>query len=151
MTKKDRFNEAFRYLRGNGFVDTQKDVAIKMGASAPNVSSALNGVEGVLTDRFLRRFNAAFGDVFNEKWLLTGEGEMLKNEPPPSASISGVAGASGAAGVAGEDLSRLLRVLESQQDSLHLKDEQISRLLDMLGGAGGAVGGGSNNKKENVG
>lgn len=50
-----------------------------MGASRPNVSSALHGDERVLTDRFIERFNAAFDGIFNTEWLLTGEGEMLTN------------------------------------------------------------------------
>ena len=78
MTKKERINEAFLYLKNKGIVHTQKDVAKAMGASASNVSSALSGVESVLTDKFMSRFNEAFGDMFNEEWLLSGEGEMLK-------------------------------------------------------------------------
>lgn len=48
-----------------------------MGASVSNVSSAMNGVESVLTDKFMRRFNDAFNTLFNIDWLLTGEGAML--------------------------------------------------------------------------
>lgn len=75
MDKKERFREAFKYLRSNGIVHTQKDVADKMGSTSPNVSRALNGAEGVMTDRFLIRFAEAF-DI-NMDWLLTGSGEML--------------------------------------------------------------------------
>lgn len=51
-----------------------------MGASATNVSSAFNGDSRVLTNRFISRFNAAFDNLFNLGWLLTGEGEMLRKE-----------------------------------------------------------------------
>lgn len=78
MNRKEVINSAYEYLRFKGIVHTQKDVAQKMGASVSNVSSALNGVESVLTERFLRRFNIAFGNLFNDEWLMTGEGEMLK-------------------------------------------------------------------------
>lgn len=78
MTKKDRFNKAYDYLKSIGVIHTQKDVAEKMEATAPNVSSALKGVDSVLTDKFLSRFNEAFGKVFNDEWLMTGEGDMLR-------------------------------------------------------------------------
>lgn len=77
MNKNDRLAEAIRYLQGRGIVKTQRDVANKMGATAPNVSSALKGVESVLTEKFIRRFNSAFGGIFNDEWLITGEGDML--------------------------------------------------------------------------
>lgn len=75
MDKKERFKEAYEYLRTKGIVRTQKDVAVKMKSSSQNVSSALNGAEAVLTDRFLMRFGDTFG--ISIEWLLTGNGEML--------------------------------------------------------------------------
>lgn len=83
MEKKERFNEAFNYLKNKGIVHTQKDVAEKMGSTSPNVSSALKGVESVLTGSFLKRFNEAFGEIFDEQWLLTGDGDMLNKEDAP--------------------------------------------------------------------
>lgn len=75
MNKKDRFKEAYEYLRNKGIARTQKDIAAKMKTTAPNVSSALKGVESVLTDNFLMRFGDTFG--ISIEWLLTGSGEML--------------------------------------------------------------------------
>lgn len=80
MTKKERINKAYLYLKNKGIVHTQRDVAKKMEASPSNVSSALSGVESVLTDKFISRFNEAFGLIFNESWLLTGDGEMLSKQ-----------------------------------------------------------------------
>lgn len=88
MDRKQRFNDAFSYLKGKGMLHTQKDLADKMKSTSPNISSALKGVETVLTDNFLRRFNAAYDNIFNEDWLLCGEGEMLR----PSQTIGDVAG-----------------------------------------------------------
>lgn len=73
-----RLHEAYEYLRNKGIVHTQADVANKMGATQPNVSSALKGDEKVLTDRFCKRFNLAFGNIFDENWLLTGDRDMLR-------------------------------------------------------------------------
>ena len=76
-TKKDRIVTAFDVVKHRGLAFRQQDIAERMGASRPNVSAALNGDEKFLTDKFLRRFNAAFGNIFREEWLLTGEGSML--------------------------------------------------------------------------
>lgn len=76
--RKSRLHKAFEYLRRNGLAHTQKDVAERMRASQQSVSSAMKGVEKVLTDNFLRRLNSAYGYMFNEEWLMTGDGEMLR-------------------------------------------------------------------------
>lgn len=74
MEKKERLKKAIDYLRLHGMVEKDKDVALRMKADPSNVSRALKDVP---TDRFLRRFNEAFGNKFNTSWLLTGEGSML--------------------------------------------------------------------------
>ena len=80
MEKNERLKVAYKHLKDSGLAHTQKDIAIKMGASEQNISSAFKGVDRVLTDSFIRRFNAAYDDRFNEVWLLTGEGDMLLPE-----------------------------------------------------------------------
>lgn len=79
MEKQERFKAAFEYLKSQGAVHSQADVAKKMQATEPNVSAALNGKSQNLTDKFLRRFNNAFDGVFNINWLTSGNGEMLNN------------------------------------------------------------------------
>lgn len=77
MDKNKRLEKAIEYLRSNGKVHTQKDVAMVMGATPANVSGALKGNEKILTDNFLRRFNRAFGNIFNIDWLVNGIGDMF--------------------------------------------------------------------------
>ena len=84
-TKKDRLRDVFEYLRYNGYVRTQKDLANKMNTSAPNISNAMRGLDGFLTDGFFYRLNATFDNIFNISWLLEGEGEMLAQ--PQSTTI----------------------------------------------------------------
>lgn len=74
-----RLNKAFNYLRFKGVIGTQKDVAVAMNSTQPNVSSALKGDEKILTDSFIYRFSEVFKEV-SSHWLLTGEGEMLLKE-----------------------------------------------------------------------
>lgn len=77
MERKDRFKEAFEYLKNRGSVHTQRDVALKMDSSEGNISKAFKGDERVLTNRFLRRFNEAYGNIFNLDWLIDGVGDMI--------------------------------------------------------------------------
>lgn len=77
MDRKERLRTAFEYVRSKGLLHTQKDLAAIMSASEANISKALNGDTQVLTDRFLRRFNKAFSDIFSLEWLCLGDGEMI--------------------------------------------------------------------------
>lgn len=77
MDKLERIQSMYEYLRDTGQVHTRKDLAEKVGATPSNVASALRGEPRCLTDNLLRRINQAFGYIFNERWLITGEGEMM--------------------------------------------------------------------------
>jgi len=85
MSKEERFNSAVNYLKGQGKVRTQKDIAAAIGTDKSNLSRALNGDEKYLTDNFLKRFNRAFGDIFNIDYLLGKAEEMFC---PPSGDIN---------------------------------------------------------------
>lgn len=141
-----RFNKGFEYLRNIGMVHTQADVAKAMGASRPNVSSALKGDEKVLTDKFLKRFANAF-DVLSQDWLLTGEGPMLTSDlsgsvhqqssgdNPPNVNGSGnVVG--GVGGGAVEDMAMALRkalgTIETQSSTISTLTEIIQELRQQI-------------------
>lgn len=83
--RNERFEKAINYLRMQGVINKNEEVATKMGADASNVSRAIKGAGNNPTDRFLRRFNEAFSNIFSLDWLLTGEGDMLLGEPKTSA------------------------------------------------------------------
>lgn len=87
MSRAERLNEAYNYLRFKGIISTQKDVAIAMNSTQPNVSSALRGEEKVLTDNFLQRFSNAYEDI-SSYWLLTGEGSMIVGNNQGSAGVN---------------------------------------------------------------
>lgn len=94
MDKKERFIEAFEYLKSIGEIHKQQDVAERMRVSKSNISRAFNGNESYLTNNFLTRFNKTFNNIFNESWLLTGEGDMLKKEANNDINITGSYGVS---------------------------------------------------------
>lgn len=79
MKRSEVLKLAINHLRMIDAVDAAKDVAAKMGADPSNISRALKG-KPEASDRFMKRLNAAFGNIFNESWLLYGEGEMLTSD-----------------------------------------------------------------------
>lgn len=95
--KLDRLKKAISYLVSIGaisFQAPQKDIASKIGGNHTNISSALKGNKKYLTDNLLLRINNAFNNIFNESWLLTGEGDMLKKEANNDINITGSYGVS---------------------------------------------------------
>lgn len=79
MDRKERFIKAYNWLKYEGVIRTQEDVAVKMQTTRPNVSLALNGKETALTDNFIARFCAAYTQI-SYTWLLLGRGEMLSDQ-----------------------------------------------------------------------
>lgn len=68
--------KAITYLKMNGIVEQNKEIADAMGAAEGTLSKAIN--KGA-TEKFLLRFNIAYGNLFNLSWLMTGTGDMLAN------------------------------------------------------------------------
>lgn len=139
-----RLNKGFEYLRSIGMVHTQADVAKAMGASRPNVSSALKGDGKVFTDKFLKRFANAF-DVLSQDWLLTGEGPMLTSDMSGSVhqqssgdnSVNGSGNVvGGVGGGAVEDMAMALRkalgTIETQSSTISTLTEIIQELRQQI-------------------
>lgn len=71
-----RLLQAIGYLKDNGAIHKQQDIADALGMGKARISEALKGKEGKFTTGFIKRFAAAYSDYINEEWLLTGDGEM---------------------------------------------------------------------------
>lgn len=76
MTRNEALKNALNHLRHVGLIENYKDAALKMGADPSNISRYINGAK--VSDKFLRRFNDAFGNIFRMEYLSEGEGEMLR-------------------------------------------------------------------------
>lgn len=132
-----RLNKGFEYLRSIGMVHTQADVAKAMGASRPNVSSALKGDGKVLTDKFLKRFANAF-DVLSQDWLLTGEGPMLTSDLSGSvhqqSSGDNYVNGSGnvVGGVGGGAVEDMATALRKALGTIETQSSTISTLTDLV-------------------
>lgn len=86
--KVKRIATAIDYLKSIGRVHKQQDIAEQMGATESSLSRALKGDVKYLTDKFIQRFNKAYGNIFNEGWLMGGECDMLTNENEPTAQTA---------------------------------------------------------------
>jgi hypothetical protein len=78
--KIKRIATAIDYLKSIGRVHKQQDIAEQMGATESSLSRALKGDVKYLTDKFIQRFNKAYGNIFNESWLMGGQCDMLADE-----------------------------------------------------------------------
>lgn len=76
--RKDRLQIAFEFLRNQGKVHTQKDVARIMQTTEPNISAFLKGSESVLTDIFLIHICVLI--VFNSDAIYIHNKPTKKNE-----------------------------------------------------------------------
>jgi hypothetical protein len=92
MEKKDRLAKALAYLKMKGLAESQVDAARKMNAAESTMSSAMSGNEKYLNNKFLKRFNDAFGDIFSLDWLINGTEPMLccyRNTSPEAPFLLG--------------------------------------------------------------
>ena len=71
--------EAENHLRVQGKVHKREGIVKATGKDKSSVSKAFSGKKRFLTAGFVSAFNEAFGGIFNEDYLLRGEGTLLKD------------------------------------------------------------------------
>ena len=116
-TKQERLKEVYNHLRNHFGVHTQIDFAEAIRITRPALSSAMNGNEAYLTKNLFQKICAAYPNVFNLDYLLTGNGSLLTTEEE----------------VHNEDLEKLYNPQPIDQSSLvnallAAKDETIESL-----------------------
>lgn len=77
MSRKDRLNEVYEYVRSHYPVHTKNDFADKIKYHRTYISSAMHGNDRYLTDKLFINICEAFPDTFNLDYLLTGNGQLL--------------------------------------------------------------------------
>lgn len=77
MSRKDRLNEVYEYVRSHFPVHTKNDFADKLKYHRTYISSAMHGNEKYLTDKLFMNICETFPNVFNLEYLLTGNGQLL--------------------------------------------------------------------------
>jgi len=126
MNKHERFKQAILYLKGSGLATTNKSIAEAMGASASNVTTAINtGNPKVLTTQFLARFANAYEGVFHIDWLLNGTGDMLQNNGEEESSYKQETECSNNNGILDRLLDAKDETIEALKQQLKAKDELL--------------------------
>lgn len=90
----ERLHQVIEYLKDNGKIHKQQDIADKMNLGKSQISEALKGKKSKFTEGFLRRFAEAYKEYISESWLLTGKGEMVvpENDQHPMLEDTAAAG-----------------------------------------------------------
>ena len=123
---------AFNYLKGTGKVHTQQDIADKMEINKSSLSKATNGDDKYLTDSFLKRFNYSFGNLFNERWLISGDGEMLNQVSQQIVNGDNNTAVSGNGNTVNTITDALLNELVAQRRMTEKAQQQIDRMLTII-------------------
>lgn len=87
-SKQDRLKQVYEHLRANFGIHTQIDFANAIRITRPALSSAMNGNDAYLTKNLFQKICAAFPNVFNLDYLLTGNGQLLIESEEQNANPS---------------------------------------------------------------
>lgn len=112
MTRNEIFSCAVDYLYKEGKITGQSDLAEKTGITETTISRILNNKVRKPSEDSLRRFNLAFGGIFNPDWLRGKGGDMLIQKQPSTLEVGA------------ENLINLAAKLIKENEHLHreLKD-----------------------------
>lgn len=127
MTRQEKLKRILSYLKGNRIISTQKDLAIILDIDKTNLSSALNGNERYLTDNLFDKILEKFPEV--AYIIETNNPSFAKN------IISGNNHKINQGGVYNEDNipTDLLEIIRKKDEQIAQKDEQINKLIELLG------------------
>ena len=123
VDRQKRLNEVYEYLHENCNIHNKKHFADAIEYAYPYVSSALNGNEKYLTDKFFKSICAKFSEL-SLAYLLTGEGELLlqQQHPTPSQPESDIL----------ELYARMIRKLDDTRIELQKEIAEVRQLKDEL-------------------
>lgn len=143
MTKSERFGKAINYLRMQGVIAKNEDVATRMGADPSNVSRSIKGTGNYPSDSFLRRFNQSFDNIFSYQWLCLGEGKMI-NDEAQTELLSQRLGRTASVGLSDEAYSIPLLPVYAQGGSLNdfivsVKDSECEWIISPIKGVDYAI------------
>lgn len=143
MTKSERFGKAINYLRMQGVIAKNEDVATRMGADPSNVSRSIKGTGNYPSDSFLRRFNQSFDNIFSYQWLCLGEGQMI-NDEAQTELLSQRLGRTASVGLSDEVYSIPLLPISAQGGSLNdfvvsVKNNECEKIISPIKGVDYAI------------
>ena len=124
VDRQKRLNEVYEYLHENCNIHNKKHFADAIEYAYPYVSSALNGNEKYLTDKFFKSICAKFSEL-SLAYLLTGEGELLLSRENPSPTLQQESDIL-------ELYARMIRKLDDTRVELQKEIAEVRQLNDEL-------------------
>ena len=121
MTPAERINEMFRYAVANHLASSKSDFAALLDITPQTLSRYLSGKKEPPMNTW-KSFNVKIGKAFNDDWLITGQGQMLKNLTSASEQPLGDSPITDA----------VVLLLKEMRESRIARDEQYNRLLTII-------------------
>ena len=135
MTRQEILQNIYLKLRTTGAVRTIQDFAQQIEYNYSATSSALNGAERYLTDRFFTRILRAFPQV-NEDYIKTGEGDVLLPDPEkgeqPQQTGTGIMPLVSRNSQTIIDIDKVMAVIGEQQELTRRQQAQTDKALDQI-------------------
>jgi hypothetical protein len=116
MTDTQRIKKVVNWLIFQEVAENEKALADLLGYKKSSFSQIMNG-KVPLSDRFVKKL-CSLDENINEVWIMTGEGDMFKNNPNSLQAV---------------EISReAWRIIQLQSESLAARDSQIEKLIELL-------------------
>lgn len=125
MTWKD-LEEMYHHLKDIGECHTQKEFAEIIGQSPENVSKKLGTLNPVMP-KTVYKLKDKYSHIFNESWLMNGEGEMINQSKSESQTSKDAA--------IDNSLDKLLSIIEklvAKNEKLEAERETFVKAIENL-------------------
>lgn len=116
----ERINKIIDYLKTTRKILSQAEFADKLGVNPSQISEMLSGKRPI-SERTINKITRSFPSICNE-WLLTGKGEMLKNDVTAAINATNIVSMP----------AEVWEVIRNQAESLKTKDAQTTEVIAML-------------------
>lgn len=128
-TLKQTFGRLDKFIKSKDLSDRAMSRALHMD---PSMLNKIRKGTTTITWNFIRNLSMYFPEL-NLAWLLSGTGEMLVNQAKTNEVQDEMLSTEISSNEENKMSTMLLQVIKLQATSLKEKDEQISKLIEMLG------------------
>ena len=135
-SKNERFAVAVDYLFQEKLISSQKDLCVKIGLTEPTYSRIKTG-KRIVSDDTIRKFNDAFGGIFNMAYFRGDSETLLANIQEPAQELPAPAIDNGSilnALIAAKDetIDVMAKQLKDKDNLIQAKDDLIKTLQAQL-------------------
>ena len=135
-SKNERFAVAVDYLFQEKLISSQKDLCVKIGLTEPTYSRIKTG-KRIVSDDTIRKFNDAFGGIFNMAYFRGDSETLLANIQEPAQELPAPVIDNGSilnALIAAKDetIDVMAKQLKDKDNLIQAKDDLIKTLQAQL-------------------